>query len=64
MFSDKFPGDADAAGSNPGTQKPEQHRGFQGSLAKRRGRWGGTHVPGCLDLHSACAAEAQSGELR
>ena len=62
MFSDKFPGDADAAGSNPGTQKPEQHRGFQGSLAKRRGRWGGTHVPGCLDLHSACAAEAQSGE--
>lgn len=64
MFSDKFPGDADAAGSNTGTQRPEQHRGLQGSVARRYGRRGGTQVPGCLDLHSACAAEAQRGELR
>ena len=64
MFSDKFPGDADAAGSNPGPQRPEQHRVFQGSLARRCGCWGGTHAPECLDLHSACAAEVESGELR
>lgn len=34
------------------------------SAGVSRDRWGGKGVPGCLDSHSARAAEAQSGEPR